>query len=226
MKGCEPDRLENIAIVYNRTFILLTSPTTPKGTARVLDSGLVNVNYIRYFHEQLLDPELLGQNLPVRYDPWDAGVAWVYAHKMWIECHSEHYAELQGKSKKLIDIIVDRIHERNKLYPLARLTVNAATIAQFLKELHRDEEVLQQMQHDREAKQVRDRLSNPVSPSPAQEIPAAAPEPVEGGERAAVASQTLRGARWRPLKSPNRFCGPTLIVASRGFAAELCFTTI
>jgi hypothetical protein len=168
---------------YNRTFILLTSPTTPKGTARVLDAGLVNVNYIKYFSDQLLDAALLGQDLPVRYDPWDVGVAWVYAHRMWVECHSEHYAELQGKSERLIMIIVRRIRERNKLYPLARLTVNAATISQFLKELHADEEVLEQMQHDLEAKKVRDRLFGPASQPPIQETQAATPVPAERIER-------------------------------------------
>ena len=144
-------------IVYDQDFIMLTFPTTKKKTAMVLERGLINVNYILYWNEMLLSPKLRGKQLHVRYDPFDAGVAWVYANKIWIRCHSAHYAELRGKSEKLIEIITRRIRERNERYPQLRLTVNAVTLARFLRELRKDEEILRQERLDRESQAVRDR---------------------------------------------------------------------
>src|SRR5208282_4002015 len=96
-------------IVYGQDFLMLTLPTTKKKTAKVLERGLINVNYITYWNDMLRDPRLCGKQLHVRYNPFDAGVAWVYANKMWIKCHSTHYAQLCGKSEKLIRIITHRI---------------------------------------------------------------------------------------------------------------------
>lgn len=153
----------NSFIRYCPDFIFLTSPTTKKGTAKVIENGpYIVVNYIKYFSHALNNPNVLGKQVEVRYDPFDVGHAWAYIGRKWVECYSEHYAELQGKSEKLIRLIADKINARNKAHPFERRTVNAAILAEFLNGIDQDEKLLLQAMHDDESRELRSGLSTGV----------------------------------------------------------------
>lgn len=166
-------------IQYNREFVFLTSPTTPKGTAKVIRNGnYFVVNYIKYFSEYLHDASVEGKQVDVRYDPYDVGVAWAYVNGAWVECYSDHYLQLHGKSERLIRQAARRIREQNHRHPQLRRTVNASILADFLTRIDEDEELLQQALRDEESRAQRDnitqckpskpRASNQPSQSPSE----------------------------------------------------------
>ena len=168
-------RKENSYIAYTKEFILLTSPTTKKGTAKIIENGpYVVVNYIKYYSQSFSDPKVLGKQVEVRYDPFDVGHAWALIRNKWVECFSEHYAELHGKSERLIRLAADRINGRNKAHPIERRTVNATALAEFLTGLEQDEEVLLQALRDEESRDLRDKLSS-TTLNTATEVPAKKP---------------------------------------------------
>jgi putative transposase len=158
----------NSEIVYGPKFIYLTAPTTAKGTAKVIEQGpYVVINYIKYSSPLLNNPKVLGKQAEVRFDPYDIGHAWVFIGREFVECHSEFYAELRGKSEKLIRMVADRINAENKAHPLRRRTVNATTLAEFLRGIDDEEELLIQAQRDEEIREYRSRMSSPGVDKPA-----------------------------------------------------------
>ena len=59
-------------IAYDEDFRMLTLPTTQKGTAKLRPGRGIKVNYLYYWSDAFLDPDIEGTQVPVRYDPFDA----------------------------------------------------------------------------------------------------------------------------------------------------------
>jgi len=93
-------RREHVLIPYDDDFILETLPTTRKGTARVQVSRGVKINNIYYWTmgDEFRDALVEGTQVPVRYDPFDAGRAYAYVCNRWRACISEHYTRFEGRS--------------------------------------------------------------------------------------------------------------------------------
>jgi hypothetical protein len=86
-------------IKYDEDFLVLTLPTTRKGTAKnILNKGL-KINNDYYQHPILSERELLEKQLPVKCDPYDDSVAWVYARGMWRKCLSKEHYQRRGLSE-------------------------------------------------------------------------------------------------------------------------------
>jgi hypothetical protein len=75
--GNRPHRI----IAYDEEFRLWTLPTTARGTARVVPGKGVKINHVFYWASALRDPDVERSQVPVRYDPYDAGTAYAYVHK-------------------------------------------------------------------------------------------------------------------------------------------------
>ncbi|WJH37382.1 DDE-type integrase/transposase/recombinase [Paenibacillus sp. CC-CFT747] len=136
-------------IAYNEDFIILTLPSTRKGTAMVHPVNGVKMNNFYYNNTQLKNAKLARKQVPVRYDPFDMGVAYVYAHNRWVKCFSQYYSTLKGRTEKEIEMITTEIKARNKQNH-KHFTVNAKMVARFIQEAEADHSVSVQRQKDLE----------------------------------------------------------------------------
>lgn len=128
-------------ISYDQDFIIDTLPTTAKGTAKVQLNQGVKINSIYYMHPSMLDPELVGSSIPVRYDPFNAGIAYVFIQKAggWIECRSEHYAVFRGMTERQLQIATEELRQRRNLHGKQ---INARMLALFIQEVFQEEKTL------------------------------------------------------------------------------------
>ena len=149
--GIRPEKL----ISYDRTFILCTMPSTAKGTATLYPGRGVKINHVYYWSDVFRDPELEGQPLPVRYDPFDAGTAYAFCRNQWVECHSEYYAVLHGRSEREMMLATEEVRKRHRLQSARRLNFNAKMLAVFLESVEAQEALMVQRACDRESASVR-----------------------------------------------------------------------
>jgi putative transposase len=172
---------EFIHTPYDDTFLMLTSPTTEKGTAKVVPGRGVTINYIAYYCTALDQPRVRNTQVPVRFDSFDVGFAWVYVCGKWHECHSEHYSELKGRSMKQIQLATEKIKENRANYTSARKGINADILAAFFRKAKDCQELLVQEARDRAAADSRAPLSPAKSTSP---------EPTEAQDVSATGSES------------------------------------
>jgi hypothetical protein len=141
----------------NEEFLMLTLPTTSKGTAKVMPSRGVKINHIYYWCEAFRDPEVQCEAVAVRYDPFDAGFAYAFVRKQWLQCHSEYYAVLKGRSQREIMFATNELHQSRR-NSSAAFTVTARQLAEFLQSV--EEKLLVQRLSDLESKDIRLTLAN------------------------------------------------------------------
>lgn len=143
----------------NEEFLMLTLPTTSKGTAKVMPSRGVKINHIYYWCEAFRDPEVQCEAVAVRYDPFDAGLAHAFVRKQWLQCHSEYYSVLKGRSQREIMFATNELHQRRR-NSSAAFTVTARQLAEFLQSVEGEEKLLVQRLSDLENKDIRLTLAN------------------------------------------------------------------
>jgi putative transposase len=149
--GSRLDRL----IPYNQDFLLWTLPTTAKGTAQLLAGRGVKINYIYYWCDQFLDPEIERQQIPVRFDPFDAGKAYAVVRTQWVQCCSEHFTQFEGHTQKELMLASAELHRRRQCHS-QQSCVTARKLAEFLQTVEAEEALLLQRLRDRESKRMRD----------------------------------------------------------------------
>ncbi|WP_066098999.1 TnsA endonuclease N-terminal domain-containing protein [Bacillus sp. SJS] len=118
-------------IKYDETFRLLTLPSTKKGTAKVLVGQGLKINYFYYWAEILLHPDIEGKQVPVRYDPYNLGIAYAYVKNHWVTLNAQNRALLEGRTEKELMLITAEIRKKNKLYGLKK-SISGAQIVDFL----------------------------------------------------------------------------------------------
>jgi len=148
--GHRPHRM----VAYDEAFRLWTLPTTARGTARVVPGKGVKIHHIFYWPPALRDPEVEQSQVPVRYDPYDAGTAYAYVRKRWVQCISEHYGTLHGKSEREMMLATAELRRRAQQHT-AQFTVTAKKLADFLASAEGERLLSTQRARDREAKDVR-----------------------------------------------------------------------
>jgi putative transposase len=153
--GSRLDRL----IPYNQDFLLWTLPTTPKGTAQLMAGRGVKINYIYYWCDQFLDPEIERQQIPVRFDPFDAGKAYAFVRTQWVQCCSEHFTQFEGHTQKELMLASTELHRRRQCHS-QQGGVTARKLAEFLQSVEAEEVLLLQRLRDRESKRMRDGTSS------------------------------------------------------------------
>lgn len=131
---------------------MLTLPTTAKGTAKVTVSRGVKINHVYYWCEAFRQIE--GETVPVRYDPFDAGTAYAFVRKQWLQCHSECFATLKGRSEREIMLATTELHRRHRNHA-ASFHVTARRLAEFLESVEAEEILLTQRLRDRESRPIR-----------------------------------------------------------------------
>lgn len=139
-------------VAYNDEFLMLSLPTTPKGTARVMSSRGVKIHHIYYWCEAFRQIE--GEVVPVRYDPFDAGVAYAFVRKQWLPCHSDCYGTLRGRSEREIMLATTELRRRHQNHS-AGFHVTARRLAEFLQSVEAEELLLMQRLRDGESRAIR-----------------------------------------------------------------------
>jgi len=164
---------------YDQEFLMFTMPTTPKGTARLVPSRGVKIRYLYYWCDRFRDPNVEGQPVEVRYDPFDAGTAYAFVQNQWEECHSEHFAAFRGRSEKEILLASQELRRMRERHSQNRW-LSARQLAVFLESVEAQEALLVQRWIDRENQSVRELVglglvapsvgsSSGVSPGPTSE---------------------------------------------------------
>jgi putative transposase len=148
-------------IPYDETFRFITLPTTRKGTAKVQHDG-VKIKYIRYWSDAFRSPAIQGSQVPVRYDPFDMGIAYAFVQGRWVQCISEYRTVFAGRSEREIDIAT-KVLRRRYQDSAQQYTMSSSLIAGFLTSLEADDVLLQQRLHDMEAKPIRERINSHTS---------------------------------------------------------------
>jgi putative transposase len=140
-------------IAYDEEFRLWTLPTTARGTARVVPGKGVKINHVFYWASALREPDVEGSQVPVRYDPYDAGTAYAYVHKRWVQCISECYSTLNGKSERELMLATAELRRRAQKHT-GQFTLTAKKLADFLACTEGDRVLGDQRTRDREAKGI------------------------------------------------------------------------
>lgn len=145
-------------ISYDQEFLISTLPITARGTAKVLPGRGVIINHIYYWSSCFPVPGVENQQVPIRYDPFDAGTAYAFVERRLVRCHSEYYATLNGHSEKELMITSNELRKRQQRHSQG-LAITAKRLAGFLQCVEADELLMAQRLRDREAQTTRSSLN-------------------------------------------------------------------
>ncbi len=148
--GLRPSR----RVAYDDTFRILTLPTTKRGQARVMPGQGVKVNYVHYWCDTFRQPTVERSVVPVRYDPFNAGIAYAYVNGLWERCISEHYAVFQGRTEREMAMATAALRQQKRL-DRRQVPLNAQTLVAFLASAEGQEALLDQQLKDKAMQQVR-----------------------------------------------------------------------
>jgi hypothetical protein len=148
--GLRPNR----RVAYDETFRLLMLPTTKRGQATVIPGSGVKVNYLYYWCDAFRQPRIERATVPVRYDPFNAGIAYAYVNGLWECCISERYAVFQGRTERELAMATAALRQQKRL-GRQQLNINAKTLAAFLASVEGQEVLLEQQLKDNAAQQIR-----------------------------------------------------------------------
>jgi len=143
---------QNRLIPYDDDFIISTFPTTPRGSAKIEPRRGVKINYIYYWSDEMRGHKVENSRVPVRFDPYNIGIAYAFINRRWVLCRSEFFMTLNGHTQKELKILTRIIHEQDKGCRLKK-AVTAHRLAE-LSRVCKDKELLQQQQRDRASKKL------------------------------------------------------------------------
>jgi putative transposase len=137
----------------------------------------VKIHYLFYWHDALRHPDVEGTHVPVRYDPFNVGLAYAYVRGQWVRCLSQYYAVLQGHSEKELAVATEVLRQQARVQHHAA-TITPRRLADFLAQVHVHERVLMQRLRDQEAQGVLESMGGGGAPCPL--APDASVPPEEG----------------------------------------------
>ena len=150
-------------IKYDDQFKILTSPSTQKGTAKVIPGTGVRINYSDYWSDDFYTVE--NQSVPIRYDPLDYGTAYAYVGNHWVKCISNYYAKFQGYSERAVNIATTILRRKRQLHN-QNTYINANEIVYLLEHAEEHEELMLQLRRDRSAQRVHSLIEGKLDPTP------------------------------------------------------------
>ena len=83
---------------FDYEFLILTMPSTKKGTAKVQNGGCVKINYDYYQCNEL--ESLVGSVVEVRFDPVNILYAYVRIEDKWVRCACKKYQNLTRMTER------------------------------------------------------------------------------------------------------------------------------
>ena len=94
------------------------------------------------------------RQFPVRYDPFDAGTAYAFVRKQWLQCHSDCYGTLKGRSEREIMLATAELRRQHQNHS-AGFHITARRLAEFLQSVEAEETLLTQRLRDGESRALR-----------------------------------------------------------------------
>ena len=140
-------------IAYDNNFKILTLPTTTRGKAKVKPGRGVKIEYKDEWHNALRDPEIENTWVDIRYDPFNAGIAYVYVRGQWLECISEYYPLFRGRSEKEIRLATAELKKRHQNHH-SNYKIRAKQLGNFLAKIEAEEILLEQRLRDEQTNEV------------------------------------------------------------------------
>lgn len=176
---------------YNQDFIIDTMPSTRKGTAKVALNRGVKINYLYYWHDIFRHPEVENRQVPVRYDPFNIGLAYVHVLGRWTPCISEQYLRLRDRSERILKLAAEELRARNRRH-VRQLPLTGRWLAEFIEELEREEQYYELFWREGDNQRVNMLAEGGQLASGATELPPAsvvtmAPDPVNLNDEPAEA---------------------------------------
>lgn len=133
---------------------MMTMPTTVKGTALVNTGKGVKINHLHYWSPVFRDPAVERTQVPVRYDPYDAGTAFAYVGNRWVTCYSEYFSLFHGRSEREMMIAAAELHKRYRDHS-RQFRLTARRLADFVASAESEESLLVQRLQDAAARRIR-----------------------------------------------------------------------
>lgn len=139
-------------VAYDDSFMMMTRPTTPKGTALVVPSKGVKINNIFYWCDAFRSRVVEKTQVPVRYEPFNVGIAFAYVNRAWQMCRSpEFYHELNGLTECEMMRISTEIKQRCRLTN-QKYQMTPKLLRNFLRETSDEELLLVMRKRDAEGR--------------------------------------------------------------------------
>ncbi|HEV8366305.1 MAG TPA: DDE-type integrase/transposase/recombinase [Pyrinomonadaceae bacterium] len=156
-------------IPYDEDFLMWTLPTTPLGTAKMVAVRGVKIHHIFYWSDAFRDRQLEGTRLPIRYDPFDVGIAYAFVGKRWVRCYSEYYSVFHGRSEKELMIATKELRALKASHS-QQFSVSAKRLADFLESVEAEEVMLMQRLRDTEGRKVFEKINGASVTANAKEM--------------------------------------------------------
>jgi putative transposase len=174
---------KNRGIAYDDVFLKETMPTSRSEKGKIQKGKGIKLFGHYYQNEVFASRELVGQLVPIRYDPFDIGVLYAFVQNQWIPCKSQFYAQLAGRSERELAIITAELRKSAQGDQESR-GLSAARLAAFLSKADQHQALLLQRLKDLESHPILDALTG----GPRADAPAKRPTPVKHpiGERSPV----------------------------------------
>jgi head-tail adaptor len=80
-------------------------------------------------------------------------------HKQWVQCHSEYYAVLKGRSEREVMLATQELRQRYRNHSAA-FAITARHLAEFLQSVEAEEALLTQRLSDLESREIRLTVTN------------------------------------------------------------------
>lgn len=139
----------HMLIPYTPDLVLQCLPSSRSGQAMVRHGRGVKIRGILYWHAAFRDAEVIGRQVPVRYDPFDISRAHAYVKGEWLLCRSEYASIFERRTEAEIQVISQEIRAHHALYGIRR-QVNGADVAAFVIREKSNEALLRQQRRDAE----------------------------------------------------------------------------
>jgi putative transposase len=155
----------------------------------------VKIHHVYYWTEAFRDPRIQGNQVAVRYDPFDAGIAFAFVHKQWVRCHSEPYAVLKSRSEREVMLATQELRRRSHNHS-ATSAVTGQRLAEFLQSVEAEEVLLTQRLSDLESGVIRLGLTNGGGRESCGTIPHCSKKPVpesDGGPKGELVADEVYG---------------------------------
>ncbi len=143
---------------YN-AFVLQALPAPAHGDFRKVQPSGVKIEHIYYWHDLMYRPDILGTRVPVRYDPFNVGIAYAYLDKLWVRCTSEHYTTFHNRTEQELQIAREELVASYRERGREIRTLNARLLADFLERTTTSERLLRQRQCDDTMQELRSSLA-------------------------------------------------------------------
>src|SRR6185369_2355062 len=121
---------------------LYTLPSTQKGVAKINVARGIKINNFYYWCEDFRDPEIQFKRVPVRFDPHDISVAYVFVHNQWVQCYSEETQFFHWRTERELKLAAAAMRRVNARFHQSTFSLTARTVADFLRSIDQDEALL------------------------------------------------------------------------------------